>query len=291
MKPVRSFLFVPGNRESMLEKAAGAGADALILDLEDSVPAGDKIVARELVSGKIAELSRKQQRVWVRINRSAYLYDLDDLLAVVRPGLEGIFISKPNGPEDVHTASSMIAEAESRNGLAFGTVRLIPLLESARSMQLCFEIAEIPRVAALVGSAGKNGDSARALSLVWSLDRREALYLKSRVVMAARAAGKLPIGGLWHQVKDLKGQEEASLLDRQLGMKGELILHPGQVEVVNRAYSPTVEEIAYYRGMIEALEKAQVGGRASVLYEGEHIDIAHVNTARTMIELAEEFGC
>ena len=109
--------------------------------------------------------------------------------------------------------------------------------------------------------------------------------------MAARAAGKLPIGGLWHQVKDLKGQEEASRLDRQLGMSGELILHPGQVEVVNRAYSPTAEEIAYYRGMIEALEKAQVGGRASVLYEGEHIDIAHVNTARTMIELAEEFGC
>mgnify|MGYP003305740309 CR=1 FL=1 len=109
--------------------------------------------------------------------------------------------------------------------------------------------------------------------------------------MAARAAGKLPIGGLWQQVKDLEGQEEASRLDRQLGMSGELILHPGQVEVANRAYSLTVEEIAYYRGMIEALEKAQVGGRASVLYEGEHIDIAHVNTARTMIEMAEEFGC
>ena len=75
----------------MIEKAAGAGADALILDLEDSVPAGEKIVARELVAGKIAELSRKGQRVWVRINRSAYLYDFDDLLAVVCLGLEGIF--------------------------------------------------------------------------------------------------------------------------------------------------------------------------------------------------------
>ena len=90
MKPVRSFLFVPGNRESMIEKAVGAGADALILDLEDSVPAGEKIVARELVAGKIAELTRKGQRVWVRINRSAYLYDFDDLLAVVCLGLEGM---------------------------------------------------------------------------------------------------------------------------------------------------------------------------------------------------------
>jgi len=289
MKPVRSFLFVPGNRASMLEKAAGAGADALILDLEDSVPPNEKRTARELVAGKIRVLHDKGQRIWVRINKSTYLYDFEDLLAVVRPGLEGIFISKPNGPEDVHTASSMIAEAESRNGLEVGSVRLIPLLESARSMQLCFEIAGIPRVAALVGSAGKNGDSARALSLVWSPDRREALYLKSRVVMAARAAGKLPIGGLWHRVKDLEGQEEASRLDRQLGMSGELILHPGQVEVVNRVYSPTREEIAYYRGMIEALEKAEAGGRASVLYKGEHIDIAHVTTARYLIELAREF--
>ena len=163
-------------------------------------------MARELVVGKIAELSRKGQRVWVRINRSAYLYNLDDLLAVVRPGLKGIFISKPNGPEDVHTASSMIAEAEGRNGLAFLAVRLIPLLERAR-----------------------------ALSLVWSLDRREALYVKSRVVMAARTAVKLPIGGLWLQVKDLEGQEEAYRLDRQLRMLGEHILHLGQVEVVNRA--------------------------------------------------------
>ena len=76
---------------------------------------------------------------------------------------------------------------------------------------------------------------ARALSLVWSPGHREALYVKSRVVMAARAAGKLPIGGLWHQVKDLEGQEEASRLDRQLCMSDELILHPGQVEVVYRA--------------------------------------------------------
>jgi citrate lyase subunit beta/citryl-CoA lyase len=273
----------------MLEKAARAGADALILDLEDSVPPDEKHAARELVAANIPGLNEKEQRVWVRINKSIYLYDFEDLLAVVGPGLEGIFISKPDGPEDVHTASSMIAEAESRNGLEVGSINLIPLLESARSMQLCFEIAGIPRVAALVGSAGKNGDSARALSLVWSPDRREALYLKSRVVMAARAAGKLPIGGLWHQVKDLEGQEEASRLDRQLGMTGELILHPGQVEVVNRVYSPTAEEIAYYRGMIEALEKAKAGGRASVLYEGEHIDIAHVTTARYIIELAQEF--
>src|SRR4051812_7018700 len=110
MKPVRSFLFVPGNKESMLSKAVNAGADALILDLEDSVPPAEKLVARELVARKIPDLVAKGQRVWVRINKSAHLYDLEDLFAVIQPGLEGIYISKPWGPEDVHTASSMIAE-------------------------------------------------------------------------------------------------------------------------------------------------------------------------------------
>lgn len=289
MKPIRSFLFVPGNRESMLDKAAAAGADALILDLEDSVPAAEKSAARELCAGKIEELASRGQRVWVRVNKTAHLYDFDDLLAVARPGLEGVVVSKPHGPEDVHTASSMIAEAESRAGLEVGAVRLMPLLETARSMQLCFEIAEHPRVAAIVGATAKNGDVARALHYVWTPEGRESEYLKSRVVMAARAAGKLPIGGLWQQIKDLEGLERASRFDRQLGMAGEMVLHPAQVEIVNRTYTPTAEELAYYRGMIETLEAALAQGRASTMYDGEHIDIAHVKTARDIVEMAQAF--
>lgn len=290
MKPVRSFLFVPGNKESMLDKAGAAGADALILDLEDSVPPPEKAAARELVARKIPGLVAGGQRVWVRINKSAHLYDLDDLLAVVMPGLEGVFISKPWGPEDVYTASSMIAEAESRNNLEIGSVRLIPLLETARSMQLAFEIAELPRVAAIVGASAKNADVGRALKFVWTPEGREAAYLKSRVVMAARAAGKLPIGGIWQQVKDLEGLAKASAFDRQLGMAGELALHPMQVETINRTYTPTADEVAFYRGMIDALAAAQKNGRASVMYDGEHIDIAHAKTAQDIIALADAYA-
>lgn len=289
MKPTRSFLFVPGNRETMLDKAAGAGADALILDLEDSVPPAEKLAARALVAAKIPELAEKGQRVWVRINRTAHIYDLDDLLAVVQPGLEGIYISKPWGPEDVHMASSMIAEAESRADMEIGTVGLIPLLETARSMQLCYEIAQIPRVVGIVGATAKNADVGRALKYVWTPEGRESDYLKSRVVMAARAAGKMPIGGIWQQIKDLEGLAKASRLDRQLGMAGELALHPMQVETINRTYTPGADEVAYYRGMIEALEAAQAQGRAAVMYDGEHIDIAHAKTARDIIALAAAF--
>jgi len=159
MKPIRSFLFVPANRETMIEKAANSGADVFILDLEDSVPSDEKQAARLLAASKIEGLAIRGLRVWVRVNKSAHLYDLEDLLAVVKPGLEGIFISKPWGPEDVHTASSMVAEAESRNNLEVGAVGLIPILETARAMQLCFEIAQIPRVVGLVGATAKKRTS------------------------------------------------------------------------------------------------------------------------------------
>ena len=290
MKPVRSFLFVPGNKESMLDKAVNAKADALILDLEDSVPHAEKIAARELVARKIPELIAQGQRIWVRINRTAHIYDLDDIVAIAQPGVEGVFISKPWGPEDVHMAACMLAEAETRANLPLGSLKLIPLLETARSLQLAFEIAQHERVPAIVGATAKNADVARALKTVWSLEGRETQYLKSRIVMAARAAGKLPIGGVWQQVHDLEGLKVSSANDRQLGMSGELVLHPSNVGIVNQTYSPTEEEVAFYQGMIDALDKAQAEGRASCIYDGEHIDIAHVKTAREIIELAQSFS-
>ncbi|MEI6115994.1 MAG: CoA ester lyase [Burkholderiales bacterium] len=290
MKPIRSFLFVPGNKPSWIEKVIASKADALILDLEDSVPQDMKAEAREIVKSKLAWLAEQKQRVYVRINRSAYLYDFEDILAVVSPHLEGIMISKTCGPEDVDIVSAMLSEAEYRNGVAVGTTRVMPLLETARSMHLCYEIAQRDRVPALIGASAKNADVARALGYVWTPGGRETLYLKSRVVMAARAAGKLAIGGLWQQVHDLEGLRKSSELDRELGMTGELALHPTNVATLNEVYSPTPEEVAYYKGMIAAVEKAIAEGRASTIYDGEHVDLAHVKTAREIIALAESFS-
>lgn len=290
IKPVRTFLFVPANKESWIEKSVNSGADALILDLEDSVPHPEKAAAREIVANKIAWLAERKQRVYVRVNRTPHVYDLDDVLAVVQPGLEGIFISKPYSVADVHMASCMIAEAEMRRGMPIGDVGLIPLLETAAALQLAYEIALVPRVTAIVGATAKNADVARALNTIWTPGGRETHYLKARVVMAARAAGKRPIGGLWQQIRDLEGQATQSEADRQLGMDGELVLHPTQVPVVNKIYTPTADQIAFYKGMIEALDAAVAVGRASVIYDGEHIDIAHVKTAREFIALAEELG-
>ncbi len=290
MRPVRSFLFVPGNKASWIEKSVAAKADALILDLEDSVPPDQKVEARGVVQSKLAFLAERGQRTWVRINRSPHLYDFDDMMAVVSPEVEGIFISKPCGPEDVDTAASMLAEVEWRKGLPVGSTKIIPLLETARSLQFAYEIGLRERVPFLVGATAKNADVARALGTVWTPGGRETAYLKSRIVMAARAAGKLPIGGVWQQVHDLEGLRQSSQLDRELGMSGELSLHPSNVAILNEIYSPSPEQVAFYKGMIAALDQAQAQGRASCVYDGEHIDIAHVKTAREIIALAESFG-
>nr|WP_314482051.1 CoA ester lyase [uncultured Pseudomonas sp.] len=290
MKPVRSFLFVPGNKPTWIEKSITAKADALILDLEDSVPSDMKEEARSIVKSKLAWLAEHKQRTWVRINRSPHLYDFDDILAVVGPHIEGIFISKPVGPEDIDTVSAMLSEAEYRNGVAIGTTRVIPLLETARALQFAYEIALRDRVPAIVGATAKNADVARALHTVWSAEGRESQYFKSRIVMAARAAGKLPIGGVWQQVHDLEGLQDAATRDHALGMSGELILHPSNAAIVNAVYSPSPEQVEFYRGMIAALEKAQAEGRASTIYDGEHIDIAHAKTAREIIALAQSFN-
>ena len=289
MTPIRSFLFVPGNKASWIEKSVTADADALILDLEDSVPPAQKAEAREIVKSKLAWLSGQRQRAWVRINRSPHLYDFEDILAVVGPHLEGIVVSKPVGPEDIDTVSAMLSEAESRNGVPVGNTRVVPLLETARALQFAYEIALRDRVPAIVGATAKNADVARALDTVWSTEGRETLYLKSRVVMAARAAGKLPIGGVWQQVRDLEGLRASAERDRALGMSGELLLHPSNVPTVNEVYSPSPAQVAFYDGMIAALDAAQAERRASCIYDGEHIDIAHVKTAREIIALARSF--
>ena len=290
MKPIRSFLFVPGHRESWIDKITGYHADAVILDLEDSVPIQQKADARALLVRKIAGLAAAGERVYVRINRSPFLYSLDDLFAVVVPGLEGIVLSKPNGPEDMHTAAMMVSEAEARNGIPLGTVGLVPTLETARSLQFAHEIALHPRVTALACASAKNGDVARSVGFQWTREGLESLSWKSAAVIASRAAGKMPLAGLWQEVHDLEGLRVAAAAHRRLGFVGEMLLHPSNVPVVNTVYSPSAEDVAYYQGMMDAFEKAQAEGRAALIYDGEHIDYAHVKTAREIVEQARLFA-
>ena len=283
-KPARTLLFVPGNRESWIAKVPGYASDVIILDLEDSVPAGHKAMARELVAASIPGLAQAGVRVFVRINRGPDGYDTEDVRACVVPGLEGLVLPKPIGPEDVQRAGELLDAAE-RGAGAQTRASLIPTLETARSLHFAYECAMQDRVVAIFGAIAKNADVSRSVGFQWTEGGLETLYLRSRAVIAARAAGKLPLGGCWQKVHDLDGLREAARFNRTLGMTGEMILHPSNAPIVNEVYSPSPEDIAYYGGMITAFEQAVAQGRASVMYDGEHIDVAHVQTARDILAL------
>jgi citrate lyase subunit beta / citryl-CoA lyase len=289
MKPIRSMLFVPGSKENWFNKIPQYDSDTIILDLEDSVPNNLKEKARKSVAQVISPLASENQRIYVRINRGPYGFHIEDLEAIIQPELEGIVLPKLNGPEDVETLSSIVSEIEHKKNIEIGTTKFIATLETARSIYLAYEIGIKDRVVALAGVSPANGDVARSVGYQWTKEGLERIYIRSHVVLAARAAEIIPIGGLWQDVHDLRGLKEAATFNRQLGFAGEMIVHPSNVPVINKVYSPTEQEIAHYKKMIETFETALSEGAGAVLFEGEHIDYAHVNTARQMLKFADSF--
>ncbi|MRX48917.1 CoA ester lyase [Paracoccus sp. S-4012] len=286
MRPIRSLMFVPGHKDKFIAKIPTLGADAIVLDLEDSVPDALKVEAREKVARLIPGLAGTGPRLYVRTNRGPHAYDVDDLRAVVQPGLDGIFVSKAEDPTDIEYLSRLIAEIEHRRGMQIGSVRLIVPIETAKAAEFVYDIVSNPRVAHLVQVTAKGADLERNLGFRWTPEGTETLYLRSRAVVAARAAGKpFIIGGLWQEVHDLDGLRRAAGFNKTLGFTGEIVLHPSNVPVVNEIYSPAEEEFDFYRGMIAAFTEAEAKGEGAVIYRGEHIDIAHVQTARAFLAL------
>lgn len=282
----RSMLFIPGVKDTWLAKLNENVADAIIMDLEDSVPQERKVQARDFVAEALSMPTKKS--LWVRINKTTQGYALEDIEAIVCEALTGIVVPKVASVADVIGLSAQLAQVEQARGLAVGSIRLLPMLETAQALWFAYDIASIPRVAGIAGISSKNGDAERSLGTRWTEEGLETLYLKSRTVMAARATGKMPIGGLWQNVHDLDGLTKAASFNRQLGYDGELILHPSNAPIVNQAYAPTLTDIAYYEGMIAAFEQGKQQGVTAMLYEGEHIDYAHVETAKEIVAYAKK---
>lgn len=292
MKPYRSMLFVPGHRRGWAEKAASSGADALILDLEDSVPAGQKNEARASVLDAVANLAAAESPgpdLWVRPNGLESHEAGRDLEVVVCQGLTGVFLPKVYRRDDVISYAALLTHFEVSQGLPVGSVQVMVSLETAESMVNCSDLARASeRVAALVGTAVRDADAARAVGYTFTPEGLETLYIRSRVVLESRAAGlEHPICGLWQDIGDLDGLRRFAEQNRGLGYRGQLVIHPSHVPVVNEVFGISASEISFYRGMISAFDAAVAEGRAAVEYAGQHIDYAHVKTAREKLRLSD----
>jgi len=288
MKPYRSMLFVPGQKPSWVDKGVAAGADALILDLEDSVPSGMKDEARAAVTAVIADKGA-ETALWVRPNPLVSGLLGADLEAVVRPGLAGLFLPKVFTALDIVRIDAVVSHLEQRNGLEPESIPLIVTFETATSMAHCEEIAgAAPCVGSLLGGTGPDADVGRELGFEFTPEGLESLYLRSRILLACRAAGlHHPICGLWQDIHDVDGFRTFAEDNRRLGYRGIVVIHPSHVAPAHEVFTPPPDRVEFYREMIAAFRAAEAEGHAAIDFRGRHVDIAHVKTAQDVIDLAE----
>jgi citrate lyase subunit beta / citryl-CoA lyase len=240
MKSLRSLLSTPGNREDMLEKALSYGPDAVIVDLEDSVPVDEKDAARAATRSFI-ERAGPSFPVYVRVNHAGRELQPADLDAVVVEGLTGIQLPKTGSPEDVRLVAGRLDELERERGLAPGGIEMIVSLESAIGVLHAYEILTAsPRVGSTMPGTAENGDLQSDLGCEYTPDEIAFLHTRSHVLLCARAAGlENPIDGVYSRVGDAEGFEATSRHARILGYRGKKVIHPRQVEAANRIFAPT----------------------------------------------------
>jgi citrate lyase subunit beta/citryl-CoA lyase len=290
MRPMRSMLFVPGHKPSWVEKAWKAEPDGLILDLEDAVPLGHKEAARRAVRA-VLEQARPEEHYCVRLNSLASGLTQGDLEAVVHPGLSAVMLPKVYRAEELAELDQALSGLEQEAGLTPGSIATPLLLETAPGMRNAYDIAMAnPRVGMILMSAGPGGDAARAIGYQWSKQGTETLYLRSKLVLDARAAGVTPLINSWYDVADLDGLARDARLNRSLGYSGMALIHPSHVAVVNEIFSPTEQDVAFFRGLLAAFEEAERQGHAAVVYEGDMVDYAMAQTAREFLEFARQLG-
>jgi citrate lyase beta subunit len=281
--PLRSLLFVPGNRERFLAKLGELRPDAAILDLEDSIPAGEKEAAREAVravlrSGRLADLP-----LFVRVNDFRTGLTADDIAAVVAPRLAGVFLPKVEHPDELREANRLLALAEARAGLEIGCTGLIPIVETVRGIQRAAELAEYRH--RLLGLNFGYDDFALDLGVSRTRDGLETMYPRARLALAARSADLLAIDGPYADFGDPAGLEAECRVSRQLGFSGKQCIHPNQIEPINGAFSPSAEEVERARAIVAAYEQAASGGHGSTRLGRSMVDAPLVERARRLLAL------
>ena len=285
---LRSFLFVPGDSEKKLAKGDGSGADALILDLEDSVAAARKPIARDMVTAYLAARpARRVNELWVRIN-SVDDGGLDDLVAIVRARPDGFMVPKVNTPAELASLSHFLDALERRDGVTT-PIRLLPVAtETARAPfgLAAYADAALPRLFGLTWGAE---DLSTALGASTNRDSKGDWAFTYRMVrslclLAAKASGVAAIETLYADFRDEAGLRADCAEASREGFTGRIAIHPDQVAAINEAFSPSDHEIAHARRVVGAFAAAP--GTGVVGLGGKMLDIPHLRQAERVLARA-----
>jgi citrate lyase subunit beta/citryl-CoA lyase len=274
-------LFAPGNRPDFIAKAASYKPDALIVDLEDSVPYQIKVKTREEVAALLPQVGLT---ALVRVNSEPELIE-QDLRAVVSPAIYGVMLPMAESVDQVRLADRLIGRIEQEQGLQPGSVKLLLILESALAILRCYDLATAAeRVESVVFASAEGGDLQRDLRCSWSIEGTELIYARSKVLLDARAA-RLPyvLDGAFSRIKDLELLRADCVLSRRLGYDGRTLIHPHHVAVARETYRPSDAEIEESRRLIVSFEKAEADGLAAISFDGKLVDYAMYKRARALV--------
>ena len=283
----RSLLFLPGNNPNMLINAGYLGSDAVIFDLEDAVSPAEKDAARILVRNTMRYMSLDCEKI-VRINSVDTPYWQTDIDTILPEHPNLILLPKASCPSDVQLVAEYMDKVEEKIGLANGTVGIMPLIETALGVENAFAIAtSTPRVKALfLGAEDLTAD----LQCKRTKVGREIEYARTRLVVAARAAGIDVYDTPFTDVNDDEGIVVDAQLAKSLGFTGKASISPRHVDVINSVFSPTMEEIDYAYDVIEAIETAKKQGKGAISLNGKMIDAPIVARAERTIAMAKALG-
>jgi citrate lyase subunit beta/citryl-CoA lyase len=285
--PLRTLLFVPGNKARMLDKARSLPADAVILDLEDGVPPGEKLAARAVVRQALEDGSCGPQ-VILRVNAFATGLVEDDLHEALGPGVAAVCLPEAETASDVGRLAARLADLEQEQGLAVGSLAICLMVETALGVLNAFSMAcASARVLALC-LGGE--DLAHDLGAVRTKEGLELAHSRAQVLLAARAAGDLAIDTIWTDLTDPDGLLAEAQDARRLGYSGKLVIHPAQIEAVHQAFAPSEEEVAHARRVLAAFEAAEARGDGVIALDGQMIDAPVVARAREIVALATPPG-
>jgi citrate lyase subunit beta/citryl-CoA lyase len=284
MQPLRSFLFAPGNHARRVEKALSLDADAVILDLEDAVATAEKRATRDAV---VAVLVRPRRALlYVRVNAVDTEFCYGDLAAIVRPGLDGIILPKVESAAGLVTADWLLAQLEREQGLTPRKIDLVPIIETARGLNKIDAIlAAGTRVKRVAFGAG---DFTLDVNMAWSRGEAELAYVRAKIVTASRAAGiEAPFDTVWVDLADEEGLEASARTALGFGFQGKMCIHPNQIAVVNRVFTPSEAEIAFAERVVAAFARAEAEGSAAIQLDGKFIDYPILYRAQRVLEKIE----
>lgn len=284
----RSMLFLPGNTPNMLINGNTLGADAVIFDLEDAVSPAEKDAARILVRNTMRYMDFCGCEIIVRINSIDTPYWKQDIRQILPEQPALLLLPKTNTVEDVMEADAYITQVEALLGLETNSVGLMPLIETAQGVENAFKIAKAAnRVKALfLGAEDLTAD----LQCKRTKEGREIEYARTRLVVAARAAGIDVYDTPFTDVNDDEGIVKDAQLAKALGFTGKASISPRHVEVINSVFSPTMKEVDYAYEVMDAITLAKEQGKGAIALHGKMIDAPIVARARQTIAMAEALG-